>query len=249
MNIPAISKIKYHNNVQLDYFGKDIKSTMIPVRSPYVLRHIGFLLDNTQINSNEKGLDVGCGMGKFTLPLLERGMKVSGLDLSPFLLTKFLEYNDNRFDVNLIASDILEAPEELNEKFDYIVGFFALHHFHNLHVCFQAMSRLVKPGGKIYFIEPNAWNILYYFQIFFTPGMSWSGDKGVAKMRRSVFQKAGDFAGLSEMKILKYGMFPPFLYNKKWGQRLEKIICSIPFFKPFQAFQLVSFTKPIDNGN
>ncbi len=249
MNSPILSKIKYHNDIQLDYFAQRIKKTMIPVNSPYVLRHVDFLLENSKIQLSDKVLEVGCGMGKFTFPLLERRVNVTGLDLSPFLLTKLLEHNDGRFDVNLIASDVLETPEELDGKFDHVIGFFALHHFHNLPVCFQAMSRLVKPGGKIIFIEPNAWNPLYYLQILFTPGMSFKGDKGVMNMRKSILSKATSYADLTDLKISKYGMLPPFIYNKNWGQWLDRVITSIPFLKNFLAFQLITVIRPSSDGN
>ncbi|MFK7935753.1 MAG: class I SAM-dependent methyltransferase [Saprospiraceae bacterium] len=244
-NTVISSPIQYHNQVQLDYFGQKIKKTMIPVNSPYVLNHIDKILDFSQISREDKVLDVGCGMGKFTLPLAERGYQVAGLDLSPFLLQQFLRYNDNRFQIPLIAADILDAPEELNEKFDALVGFFALHHFHNLSVCFQAMARLVKPGGKLFFIEPNAYHIPYYLQIFFTPGMSWKGDKGVADMRPSKIKAAAEFAKLEQFKYKRYGALPPFAANTKMGQKIEPIIEKVGLLNPVLAFHYFEVQKPL----
>lgn len=237
------SAISFHNREQLDYFGQKVKPTMVPVESPYVMKHVRSMLNFAAPDRTDRILEVGCGMGKFTLPLLKSGFKITGLDISPFLLQKLLEYNDNRFQVPLICSDILEIPHEYNEQFDKVIGFFTLHHFHHLETYFQAMARVLKPGGEIVFIEPNAYNILYYFQIFFTPGMNWKGDKGVAKMRKSLFQKAATYADLNLGKIETYGFFPPFVVNKPVGQRIDSFLEKQTILKPILPFQLIRLTK------
>jgi ubiquinone/menaquinone biosynthesis C-methylase UbiE len=160
------SPIQYHNRNQLDYFGQKIKKTMIPVDSYYVNNHVEHLIKFSGISTKDKILEVSFGMGKFTFPLLKRRFKITGLDLSPFLLEQLLRYNDNMFDIPLLACDVLDAPHELDNSFDHVIGFFTLHHFHNLRICFQALARLVKSGGTVCFVEPNAFNPLYYVQIF-----------------------------------------------------------------------------------
>ncbi|GAA4436194.1 hypothetical protein GCM10023091_13860 [Ravibacter arvi] len=239
----VVSNIKFHNNQQLDYFGHHIKKTMIPVFSPYVQRHIQEIVSFAGIQRKDQVIDIACGMGKYTLNLLRQGFQVEGLDLSPFLLQQLLVYNDNRYQVKLHAADVLDAPEELNEKFDVVMGFMALHHFHNLHACFQAMYRIAKPGGKVVFLEPNAFNPLYYAQIFFTPGMSWEGDKGVANMTKSKLFEAMQFSGWKNLKIKRFGFYPPFVANTSFGQATEKYLERIPGINPFLPFQIVMGEK------
>lgn len=230
------SPIKYHNQNQLDYFGQKIKKTMMPVDTYYVNNHVDKIIQYSGIRQTDDILEVGCGMGKFTFPLLKRGYHITGMDLSPFLLEQLLRHNNNRYQIPLIASDILDAPIELNNRFDHVIGFFALHHFHNLSICFQSMARLVKPGGKICFIEPNAYNPLYYIQILATPSMDWAGDKGVANMRFSKIKEACDFAGLINLKVHRYGAFPPFIANKKLGKETEKKLEKIKLLNPVLPF-------------
>lgn len=216
---------------------------MIPVESNYVLRHVDEFIAYSGLTPQHQVLEVGCGMGKFTLPMLKRGLRITGLDLNPFLLQKLLEYNDNRHQIPLISSDILEIPEEYNEKFDRVIGFFTLHHFHHLETYFQAMARVLKPGGEILFVEPNAYNPLYYIQIFATPTMSWKGDKGVAQMTRKNFEKAAKYADLEVTGIHKYGFFPPFMVNTSWGPGVERFLERRRIFKPILPFQLVRLKK------
>lgn len=238
------SAIKYHNDIQRAYFADKIKSTMLPADSPYVRRHIDEFILASGIQKEDQILEVGCGMGKFSFELLKRGYRLTGLDLSPFLLGKLLEYNNNTFPIDLICSDILEIAPEYNERFDTVIGFFTLHHFQQLHSYFQAMARVLKPGGRIIFTEPNAYNPLYYFQIFFKPGMSWKGDKGVAEMHWQNFRKAAEYAGLELKPLYKFGFFPPFVVNKVWGRRFESFLEKLGVFRFFSAFQVIELVKP-----
>ena len=56
-----------------------------------------------------------------------------------------------------------------NEKFDYIVGNGILHHlYYNLEESLINLKKLLKPNGKIVFIEPNLYNP-YVAAIFSIP--------------------------------------------------------------------------------
>ncbi|MEQ9467038.1 MAG: class I SAM-dependent methyltransferase [Ekhidna sp.] len=238
------SAIAHHNDIQLNYYDGAEKQTMKPVMSPYVMRHIEEFTSFTSFSTNDQLLEVGCGMGKFTFPLLRKGLKITGLDLSPNLLQKLLEYNNNTFQINLISSDILEIPEQYNEQFDHVIGFFTLHHFHHLETYYQAMARILRPGGTITFVEPNAYNPLYYLQILLSPRMTWAGDKGVAMMRKSKFHSAAKYVGLEHLRIRHYGYFPPFLYNTKPGRKIDHFLDKLRVFRPVSAFQIVQLSKP-----
>jgi len=238
------SVIKNHNSIQLDYFAETRKKTMLPVDSYYVNRHINQFIEYSGISKDENILEVGCGMGKFTIPLLNRGYNITGLDLSPILLQKLLEYIDKKFKVDLIAADILELSEEYNGNFDMVIGFFTLHHFLHLETYLQVMSRVLKPNGSIVFLEPNAFNPLYYFQIIFSPTMSWQGDKGVAKMTSRNFHRAAKHAGLENVSIHKYGFFPPFIVNNPLGRFTETALEKIGLLKAVSAFQIIMMDKP-----
>ena len=73
--------------------------------------------------------------------------------------------------------------------------FFTLHHVHDIPACYRAMAQMVKPGGRIVFLEPNPFNLLYYLQILFTPRMTWSGERGIPNMRKSLVFEAMHTAG------------------------------------------------------
>jgi hypothetical protein len=100
------------------------------------------------------------------------------------------------------------------------------------------MARLIKPGGRLVFLEPNPLNPLYYAQILLTPGMTWQGDGGIVRMwPRRVFRAILD-AGLERPALARFGFFPPALANRRWGRRLETTLEGVPAWRSFLPFQL-----------
>lgn len=235
------SPFERHNEYQREYFAEQVKDTMVPAETAYITRHVERMISGAELRPGQSVIDIGCGMGKFTVPLLERGIEVTGLDLSPFLLEHF--HKVAPAGTETICADVIDAPALLDRQFDRVIGFFVLHHFPELDRHFQALSELLAPGGTVAFIEPNAWNPLYYLQITFTPGMSWSAEKGVLQMRRKVFERAAAGAGLQLESIDRYGFFPPFIYNTAVGQRVDKGFEKVFGFTGTLPFQLIRLRK------
>ena len=238
-----LDKQSAHNQNQIKYYSSHVKPRMRPKETAYIKRQIDEVLEVATINKNDRVLEVGCGMGRITLHLAKREINISGLELTPFLLEKLREQNNNEYDIPLYCADITDFPKELTAQFDQIVGFFVLHHFYDLSACFTAMEKMLKPGGRITFLEPNAYNPLYYIQVLITPGMTWKGDKGIIKMRRKIIKNALEAGNFKNFNLSRYGVFPPFISNTKWGRKLESFLEKIPFLKPFLPFQLFSATK------
>ncbi len=118
-----------------------------------------------------------------------------------------------------------------------------MHHFHDIEACYKAMARLLKPGGTITFLEPNAFNPLYYLQMIIKPNMTWEGDKGITKMRKGLIFKAMKNAGLKNPKVARFGFLPPLLYNMKGGALADTVFAGFPLWKPLLPFQLFKGTK------
>ena len=227
-----------HNLHQRQYFEKSVKRTMVPKDSRYLRRHVDETLRFGGISPGERVLEVGCGMGRVTLILAQRGVRVEGLDLSPVLLDRLRAYNNGRFDIPVHCADVLCPPSGLDGQFNAVVGFFTLHHLHDPQRCFKAMTRLLKSGGRLVFLEPNPYNPLYYVQILVTPGMTWQGEKGIIQMRPGIIFRAMQEAGLCRPSMTRFGFFPPFLANRRWGSRLESAFEGVPLWRTLLPFQL-----------
>jgi SAM-dependent methyltransferase len=237
---PDPAALERHNRAQIEYFETAGQHAMRPSDSHYVLHQVDRLVAFAGLSPGDHVLDVGCGMGRYTLPLAARGLAVEGIDISETLLERFREFDAGRYDIPLHRADIVSPPDELRERFDAVVGFFTLHHLHDLCACLRSMRSLVKPGGRVVFLEPNPLNPLYYVQMLVVPGMSWSGDKGILQMRPANVFDAMAAAGLRNASLDRFGFFPPFVTNLDWGLRLERRLERVGAWKrllPFQVFR------------
>lgn len=230
-------EIGRHNATQRRYFASRLKPTMIPRDTPYVQRQIDRVLDAIDLPAGARILEIGCGMGRYTIPMARRGVAVEGLDLTPELLERFRSFAGGE-SVPLHCSDILDAPASLHGSFDAVIGFFTLHHLHDLQGSFAAMAGLLKENGRVAFVEPNPWNALYYFQITLSPGMTWKGDKGILKMRRRLIARAMHSAGLELTEVERFGFFPPLLANRPSFGKIERAVESIRVLDRVLPFQL-----------
>lgn len=233
-----MNTLEQHNRSQQAYFADATKRTMIPRTSQYLLRHIEKFIAATGLSRDQNILEIGCGMGRYTLPLLAQGYQVTGLDLTPQLLDALRQRLPEGVEAPLLCVDIHNPPVKLLGQFDAVIGFFMLHHIFDLEHAFAAIARLARPGGFTAFIEPNAYNPLYYMQILLSPGMTWEGDKGVAQMRRGKVLRAMQQAGFVDTRLERFGFFPPFITNTIPGLQLEGWFEKMPLWYPLLPFQI-----------
>ncbi|MGA9761543.1 MAG: glycosyltransferase [Gaiellaceae bacterium] len=233
------TEIERHNAAQRSYFERVPKPTMIPSGDTrYLNRHIDETLAAARIQPGERILEIGCGLGRYTLLFAERGIRVEGLDLSRVQLDQLAEFDAGRHDIPLHQADVLDPPAELLGRFDAVVGMFTLHHVHDIAGSLRSAARLLRPGGRVVFCEPNPYNPLYYVQIATRPGMTWQGDGGIVNIRRRPLSRALADAGFDDLYWKRFGFFPPFLANGPLGS-LERPLETFPLWRgalPFQLF-------------
>jgi SAM-dependent methyltransferase len=244
MNEADPNSIERHNRAQIEYFERAGKHAMRPADSNYVERQIDRLVTFAGLEPGERVLDVGCGMGRYTFGLADRGLVLEGLDLSEKLLDRFRDFDGGRYGIPLHCADVLEPPQELKGRFDAVVGFFTLHHLHDLVSCLRSMRSLARPGGRIVFLEPNPLNPLYYIQMLVVPGMSWRGDKGILNMQKRKVSDATRAAGLAPLAHERFGFLPPFAVNRPWGPRAEDALERVPLWSRLLPFQLFRADVP-----
>ena len=183
-------------------------------------------------------------MGRFSLRLAERGYRVTAVDLSPDLVERLREHAEGIETGRGSEGDATQLPELVgppgDDRFDAVVGFFFLHHLTSVAAMARAAAAVLRPGGRVAFCEPNAFHPGFYLQIALTPGMTWKGDRGVARMRPGVLRPAFEAAGFREVTIERYGLFPPALANRSWGAAVERRLERLPPLRPVRAFQVVS---------
>lgn len=243
MSAPTEARWRAHNQRQRRYFESQPKPNMLPRPSAYLERHVDELVAFAGLQPGDRVLEVGCGMGRYTLPLAARGLRVTGIDIAPGLLDRLRDAADGRHSIELVVGDVVSPPEDLPRDFDAVVGLFVLHHLHDLTACMRSVRGLVRPGGRAVFLEPNAYNPLYYAQIFLTPTMSWAGDRGVMAMRRRAVATAMSTAGLVDVRFRRFGFFPPCVTERPRGRAIERRLERLPGLEPLLPFQLICASR------
>jgi len=220
--------------------GRD--SRIAPGNTAYIHSHIERMIKVADLDERHSILEVGSGLGKFTMPLLDKGYRITANDLSPHLLGRLVEATDSGLEA--VCCDIHDIARHTDAKFDRLVGFFVLHHLIDFDRLFAKLAEVTKPGGRIAFCEPVSRNPLYYLQIALTPGMHFAGEPSIAAMRRGVIFPAMQRAGFVDAQSHRYGYFPPALKNTAWGDGLERWLDSKPLVPFPNAFQIFTARLP-----
>lgn len=237
-----------HNRYQRRYFEGAEHVTLKRSDSPYLRRHVRQMMSFAGIKPGDRVLEVGCGLGRYTFILAELGVRVEGLDLSPQLVERLDEINAGRYEIPLHGHDLVESPPQMYGTYDAVIGFFVLHHVHDLDACLDVAARLVRPGGRVAFVEPNPLNPLYYVQITLTPEMRWKGEKGIFKMYDRILHPVMKRAGLVDVSTRRFGFLPPFVTNLPFGEKLESVLESVSLWERALPFQLFGGTRGLNGG-
>jgi len=141
-------------------------------------------------------LELGCGTGMFSEMWSRLGIRRTAVDISPELIREAKRRDLAGHRVEFIAEDF--AALEVDEPFDAIIGSSFLHHL-DLARALPKVFRLLRPGGRLCFAEPNllnpqvflertfrTWKCFWYVSPDETAFVRWSLS---AELRRTGFQE------------------------------------------------------------
>ena len=191
-------------------------------------------LKGLEISPGMRVLDYGCGSGKLGMYLALRNAKVWGFDLSAegIVVAKEVSarYGASAEFEQMDAED-LRYPDGF---FDLVVGFGVLHHVIKYPAAASHLLRIVKPGGRVIFLETLWDNPLINFARRFTTADSDAGDAQLTE--KSILDFCREF---SEIRLEKYNL----LYMLKRFAKLPERNLSAPL-RPRPFWRLI---KSMDN--
>ncbi len=112
-------------------------------------------------------LELGCGTGEVACLLAKMpNVTVVGMDRSPLFIRQ-AETSHAAPNLSFVTADIVtDIGSIAEESCEFVVGNGVLHHVHaDLNAVLSNLRRILKPGGKLIFWEPNYLNP-YIFGIF-----------------------------------------------------------------------------------
>jgi ubiquinone/menaquinone biosynthesis C-methylase UbiE len=112
-----------------------------PALEPIATHGTQAILD--QVRLDARILDVGAGTGRISIPLLERGLDVFGSDLSPKMLSRFLEKMPS---ARVVLADAARLPFPTGH-FDAVLTVHVLHLVSRWQDALDEIKRVLKPGG------------------------------------------------------------------------------------------------------
>ena len=208
-------------------------------------REIDDFLNMADLPAGAKILEIGCGAGRFTLPLLRRGYCVVGTDVSEKSLAELAEFAKKE---NLLSRLELKAMNFTQpvfiDEFDAVLIGNVIHHFdpEKKQQIINNIIQALKPGGKIAVWEPNAlcpFYLPWYLFLEFSGKERgiWAAERGIFSSFCSRLKKNFETAGIGELKLVRH-TFIPLRMNKiiKSVDKLNEVILQLPLIKHFCAY-------------
>lgn len=202
------------------------------------------------IGRRHRVLELGAGFGRFTMPLLDHCGELVALDVSRRVLEDLERTRDARGipagRCRTLCRDVHElAADPPAGAFDFVVGFFFLHHLPDPPAAIRDLAGLLTPGGGMGFVEPNRRNPLFLLQIACCPDMTWQGEKGMFRLSRRGIEAAYRAAGLASCATRRFGFFPPQILNRwRRAEAIEGRLERVAALRGLLPFLLLSARRP-----
>jgi ubiquinone/menaquinone biosynthesis C-methylase UbiE len=127
--------------------------------------YIRRLLQNPQkilkpyISKGMTVLDLGCGPGFFSIEIakmLNGSGKVIAADLQEGMLQKVdKKIRGTELEQRIEIHKCEETRIGVTDPIDFVLAFYMIHEVSNQDKLFEEIKSILKPGGKVYIIEPN----------------------------------------------------------------------------------------------
>jgi SAM-dependent methyltransferase len=132
-----------------EVFDEDYLRALPFMNAEQTLREVEFIEHSLQVPSGAEVLDIACGYGRHAIELVQRGLKVTGLDLSlPLLIRAADEAQRRALSVNFVHADMREMAfdRQFDGAYCMLTSFGYFDEETNLRVA-EGIARALKPGA------------------------------------------------------------------------------------------------------
>lgn len=209
-----------------------------------VRRRSKLLLDSVAAGPGMRILELGCGTGEYTARLAGHGVNLVALDLVQDLVAVAIARGLGSA-AHFLLGDAERLPFD-DATFDAVIGNAVLHHL-RLDPALRELYRVLKPGGRCAFTEPNMLNPQVAVQKNVPPIKRWLGDTPhetafFAPQARSLLGRAG----LTVDEITPFDFLHPVIPAAAVpaAQRLEARLERLPLVSQMAGSLLIAGHRP-----
>ena len=200
-------------------------------RTPY--RHTGFksdifsrMLEVMGDIEGKKVVEIGCGEGWLTRILAKKKADVYSFDISDEAINTVRsrlkeEGLSDRVTLERMAAEELTYP---SDTFDLVVGSAILHHL-DLEISAKEIWRVLKPGGKGYFMEPLGHNPALNLYRKLTPHLRSPDEQPLLWHHMNIYHRQFSKFVHEEFYLVSFlSLFWYFLNRDKFVQRTRDLL-------------------------
>ena len=198
-------------------------------------------------SKNSEILDYGCGVG----PVIEKVIKfnpkkITGIDISDVSISKAKEKFANSSSKIELLVDNCENTTFSDHKFDIVYGLGILHHL-QFSKCINEISRILKPEGKLLFIEPLGTNPIINFYRMLTPKSRSKDEHPLVLKDFEMIKSSFKNVNIKYYGFLTLVFFPFYSSNDskifKFLIKLDQLLFKNKIFRYFAWSVLITATK------
>jgi SAM-dependent methyltransferase len=191
-----------------------------------------------------RALELGCGTGVFLELAAASGARIVGLDLSTDLLRKARERLAGVANVALRCGNAEQLPFP-DASFDAVYGSSVLHHL-DVRAALREVRRVLKPGGRMAFAEPNLLNPQIAVTFSVRPlrrRLGVSPDE--MAFSKAWARRAAEEVGLADVEVRPFDFLHPSSPTRWIGlvESFGRLLERVPVVREFSGSLLVSATK------
>jgi len=195
-----------------------------PAGRSRAVRRGELILRTARITPNQRVLELGCGTGLFTEMFARTGCRLDAVDISKPLLDRAFARNlGDRVVFQLADAEELPFPDG---TFDAVIGSSILHHL-CLDPALVEIHRVLAPGARMVFAEPNMLNPQIALQRHVPAIRRWAGEspEETAFVRWSLSQRMR-LAGFQLVRVAPFDFLHPVV-PVRWIQVVRKVGASL----------------------
>jgi len=182
--------------------------------TPFQKGLIEQLLRLAGIRAGMRVVELGCGPGRVTMPLLRHGCRVTAVDISRPTLEHLQERVRNEDLTDGFRPLCADAGQlQLEEPVELVIGRGFLHHLRRPAPVLERARTLLQPGGRAVFMDPNPLQPLWLPLHLFHPALSLAKERYLWRGWPAWARRTLRAAGFRDVTSHFLGLLPPWVWH------------------------------------